>query len=388
MSTFETRTARTGMSAPEIQKFVGDFTAALVQLALVRIRSLDVQVQGFSKIFDSMTSKLDWQDADKLATVGIDIARLAGMSKPHRIFMHPDFITHDANWVFVREYIFVSMVSDKASKLLFPNLFKARKPKDVPIEKLLDEAKVLNYYLHLVQEAGLSGDRIVAYRGDLKTHGQGQNDSGRIGAVGAATAIWDALAEISPGAVIDTYGTMPSHVSNSPSDIVHQMTSSSYTSPKALLLSSQRAVIFSSDPDIAILSRIGGQRYHSAEEAAEDWAELKRRTAEERNATLHQAALGEVKTALDPANIHERLALGSRENRDEALAPRFLLMAVLTPDIVDPQRVGRRALYSPDARRFQDVFNLYFAWGYDCARQDHPEHWQDFKNAIKKWTTL
>jgi len=86
--------------------------------------------------------------------------------------------------------------------------------------------------------------------------------------------------------------------------------------------------------------------------------------------------------------MHERLALGAHENRDEALAPRFLIMAVLTPDIVDPQRVGRRAIYSPDAPRFQDVFNLYFAWGYDLARDDHPEHWADFKRAIKRWTAL
>ncbi len=34
MTTFETRAARAGMSPAEIQKFVGDFSEALVRLAL------------------------------------------------------------------------------------------------------------------------------------------------------------------------------------------------------------------------------------------------------------------------------------------------------------------------------------------------------------------
>jgi hypothetical protein len=166
------------------------------------------------------------------------------------------------------------------------------------------------------------------------------------------------------------------------------MRSPSYVPPKALLLSSQRAVVFSSDPDIAIVSAIGGESYATAQQAAEHWAKRRRRNAEERSAELHQIALGEVKTSLDRASIHERLALGARENRDEVRARRFLLMAILTKDIVDPERVGRRALYSRDAGRFQDVFNLYFAWGYDGIREDHPEHWDDFKNSLKRWLAL
>jgi hypothetical protein len=93
---------------------------------------------------------------------------------------------------------------------------------------------------------------------------------------------------------------------------------------------------------------------------------------------MHQAALVEVKTSLDVSNVHERLALGSREDREEAHAIRFLLMAALTTDILDPNREGRRAMYSRDARRFQHVFNLYFVWGYDDARTRHEQHWQDF----------
>jgi hypothetical protein len=53
---------------------------------------------------------------------------------------------------------------------------------------------------------------------------------------------------------------------------------------------------------------------------------------------MHQSALGEVKTATDASNLHERIGLGSRETRDEVLATRFLMMALLTVDIVDPIR--------------------------------------------------
>jgi hypothetical protein len=281
------------------------------------------------------------------------------------------------------------MVSEKSSKVLFPNLDKSRRPRGVSNGDLLDEVKTLNRYLHLVHAAGLTGDRIIAYRGDLKVHGQSQNDSGRIGAVGATVAILDALDEIQPGAVISTYGTIPSRTRSAPADIVHQMTTPGYVVPKALLLTSQRAIIFSADPDVAIVSRIGGDRpYASAQEASEEWVKLKKRTARGRTAAMHQAALGEVKTALDPSNVHERLALGSRENRSEAHAIRFLLMAILTPDIVNPERVGRRAIFSKDSQRFHDVFNLYFIWGYDGRRVAHAEHWNDFKQSLKTWTGL
>jgi hypothetical protein len=389
MMTFEERTARAGMSPAEIQKFVGDFTDALVKLALPRLQEVDSTVQEFGSKFDSIAGSLDWANADLLATAGIDITWLVGTPDPQRTFMHPDFITNENRWIFVRDYITASMVSDKASKVLFPNLYPRRRPRGVSNSELLEESKLLNHYLRLAHEAGFTGDRVVAYHGGVKTHSQGQNDSGAIGTVGAAVAIRDALDEISPGAVIDTYGNIPSSGITTPADIVKQMSSTGYTSPKALLLSSQRAIILSADPDIAIVSRIGIDRlYGSAEEAYKHWSQIKRRPAEQRSSILHQAAVGEVKTALDKANQHERIALAARELPSEVLVSRFLLMAMLTPDILDPQRKGRRAMYNRDAPRFQDVFNLYFTWGYDSARDDHPEHWEDFKERIKQWTAL
>lgn len=385
---FEARTARAGMTDAEIRTFVGDFTEALVRLALDRVKDVDVTAEQFGNRFDEIAGTLDWSDETLLASAGIDAAWVRENTLPHRTLLHPDFITDSRKWVFVREYLGISMVSEKTRKVLFPNLRLARRP-NVSDSELFEEAKVLNHYLHVVQESGLTGDRIIAYSGDLRTHGQGQNDSGRIGAVGAAVAVLDALDEIRPGAVRSTYGTMPPRNSNAPADIVRQMTQPDYVVPRALLLDTHRAIIFAADPDIAIVTRIGGgHRYISAEEAYEEWVANKRRPAEERQSIMHQAALGEVKTALDVSNMHERLALGSRENRSEAHAIRFLMMAILTTDIVDPSRVGRRAMYSRDAQRFQHVFNLYFLWGYDGGRERHRQHWEHFKSELKRWCGL
>jgi hypothetical protein len=291
-------------------------------------------------------------------------------------------------WRFVRDYIAISMVSEKMSRIIFPNLSKGRKARTAHHSELLNEAALLNHYLHLVVEAGFSGDRIITYGGDLKTHGQNQNHTGEIGAIGAVAAVWDALVEISQDSVVDTYGTMPPYGDNSPGSIALQARSAGYSRPKSILLSSQRAVVFSADPDIAIISRTGGQRYRSAQEAAEDWNKLNRGTGENRNLRLFQAAVGEVKTSLDPSNKYERIALSARTNRVPAHASRFLLMAILTPDLVDAQLARETGFFGPSNQRINNVFNLYFAWGYNSARGDHPEHWEDFKSAIREWTDL
>ncbi|EHB56122.1 hypothetical protein MycrhDRAFT_3316 [Mycolicibacterium rhodesiae JS60] len=307
---------------------------------------------------------------------------------PHRILMHPDFVRDTQRWRFVAHYLHISMVSEKARKLLMPNLARRRRPR-VALDVLLAEARKLNHYLHLVQESGLSGERVLAYAGDLQTHARGQNDSGRIGALGAIVAIRDALDEIQPGVIVSVAGTMPPKGPQSPAALVGLIETDGYELPRALLLKSHRAIIFGSDPDIAVIARIGGGApYGDAQEAYEEWQVSRRRPAGERQAAMHQSALGEVKTATDPANLHERIGLGSRETRREVLATRFLMMALLTTDIVDPAREGRRAMYSPEVQRFQHVFNLYYVWGYDGARCRHTAHWEDFKAQLAGWCGL
>ena len=184
---FETRTARAGMSPEEIRAFIGDFTGALVKLALKRVVQVDTETKAFEKRFDEIAGGLDWSDPQVLAQAGIEQEWVEGHEAPHRTLMHPAFVTSEARWVFVGDYLKISMVSEKLRKVLMPRLVRRRRP-PVENEVLLAEAKTLNHYLHLVQESGLTGDRIIAYAGDLRTHGQGQNDSGRIGALGAAVA--------------------------------------------------------------------------------------------------------------------------------------------------------------------------------------------------------
>jgi hypothetical protein len=389
MSSFEVRAKRAAMSDAEIKKFVSDFTEALVELALRETYNIDQNARGFGVELDSVADSLDWSDSSSLSAAGIDVLWVTGVDDPHRIYMHPDIVTSRERWKHVSTYLQISMVSDKSVRLLLPNLTRRRRPTDVPDYRLLAEASVLNRYLHLVRNSGLTGDRIIQYQGDLKTHGRGQNQSGQIGAAGASVAILAGLREISTDAIRDIYGTEPPLSGNSPSDLVRLMSPGDYEIAKCYLLSSDRAVVFSADPDVAIISRIGGGRsYNTAKEAYDEWSMLKRQPVENRRSILHQAALGEVKTALDPSNLHERLALGSRENRIEAGSKRFLMMAVLTEDILDPERPGRRAIYGRDAQRFEDIFNLYFLWGYDGARGEHHQHWEDFKTALQRWTGL
>jgi hypothetical protein len=385
---FGTKTARAGMSGDEIRKFAGDFIEALVRLVLERIAEVDSETKIYADNFDRIAGTLDWSDRNMLAQSGIRPEWVKSRDTPHRTLMHPEFVLSDAMWPFVGDYLAVSMLSEKQLKILVPNLTRKRRPR-VETGILLAEACVLNSYLHLVQESGLIGDRIVAYRGDLRTHGRGQNDSGRIGALGAAVAIRDAIEEIRSGAIVSTYGDMPPRERITPADMVEQMTQPGFAQPRAILLDSQRAVVFASDPDVAIISRIGGAGgYGNAQEAFDEWQANRRKPAEQRQASMHQSALGEVKTALDVSNMHERLALGSRENREEAHAIRFLMMAILTMDIINPGRVGRRSMYSRDAQRFQHVFNLYFLWGYDGARDRHRRHWEDFKTQLALWCGL
>jgi hypothetical protein len=57
---------------------------------------------------------------------------------------------------------------------------------------------------------------------------------------------------------------MPPYGDNSPGSIAQHMGADGYIKPKAILLKSNRVIVFSPDPDIAIISRPDGQRYGSA----------------------------------------------------------------------------------------------------------------------------
>ena len=80
---FETRTARAGMSSDEIRKFVGDFTEALVKLALPRVAAVDVATEKFEKRFDEIAGGLDWSNPEVLSQAGIQPEWVVGHDAPH-----------------------------------------------------------------------------------------------------------------------------------------------------------------------------------------------------------------------------------------------------------------------------------------------------------------
>jgi hypothetical protein len=210
-----------------------------------------------------------------------------------------------------------------------------------------------------------------------------------VGAAGAALAVAEAIEEVGPGRVVDMVGErLPARV-RTPAEIYsHSLarTGGVEGTLRALLLDNGRAVVFAGNPDVAIYQSLRSP-YTTAQEAIQDYNKV-RWDAAARARRIHQFAVGEVKTASDTSGLHERLALGSRETREEVRTDRFLVMAILTQEFLTGSGSGRRrasGFTSPDVERFNHIFNLYFAWGYDGARSRHAAHWERFKAQIADW---
>jgi hypothetical protein len=256
-------------------------------------------------------------------------------------------------------------------------------------------------------------ETFLAYHRNLGIHGASQNAGGAVGAMGAALAFFDALNEISPGCIETIIGAAPSELpGRCPEDIAGYLFTGSEKEReakriRALGLTNGRFVVFSSDPDVSIFLPLTlpmsaavtskGKRksrvitYETPAAAALALYNEVRQRSSARRQSLHEFAVGEVKTATDPSNLHERLALGSRETKTEVSCDRFLLMALLTKDLIEGgsgKKSGRTPLQNRDTVRFSDVFNLHFAWGWDGSRERHPEHWDAFKSRLKVWCGL
>lgn len=379
------------MSPREVRAFIRDF--AILRLDYILDALDDEESISPSSLLSS--SGVEWQDEDALVRSGIDPEWLVGFDRdPGAVFLHEAVaLRHD--WKSVGNYLAASMLSAKQRRALFPNLGRARRPDTAKLdvtEVLLEELRDLNSLLYHLAPRAQSLVHFWEYQRHLAIHGASQNVGGQTGAVGAAMAVVDGLEELQPGCIADRYGMLPTNARTPLEIFRYQRTKGDERPLKALLLRNNRAVLFPSDPDIAIIQPLSGS-YSSAEEAYERYERVRKSPAE-RAREFHEFALGEVKTATDVQNLHERLALGSRETEREVRAPRFLMMAVMTKDLVtavDPvsggggQRSARRPLRSRDVNRFSEVFNLYFLWGYDGARQLHPHHWGNFKAALANW---
>jgi hypothetical protein len=231
----------------------------------------------------------------------------------------------------------------------------------------------------------------LSYHRHLGIHGASQNFSGAVGAMGAAIAFIDAIEEVRPGAIIDRVGVpLPDEV-RSPEEIAGYLTTGSKTELAgkkiaALKLINGRFIVFASDPDCSIFKPLE-EGIETAQDALRFYNSV-RKSTDRRQQALKEFAVGEVKTATDPSNLHERLALGGRENKIEVNADRFLMMSLLTRDILEGgtgQKSARAPLQNRDTVRFSHVFNLHHAWGWDGGRERHPEHWGFFKDALARW---
>ena len=390
---FADQLERCGQSPGEVRTFIRDF--ALVRLQYVITALQQLAATGTLPDEPAPHFDVDWNDESGLQLSGILPGWPDGIADPSTVFLHAQVaLSGKANVVF--RYLDRTLLSLKQRHVLFPSLgakkMVAAAPKSQAVRDLiLEEVPRLNEMLFLAKRSGMDWDRFKVYQAHLKVHGASQNVGGSIGTQGGILAVVDALREISPQCIEDWVGEpLPADV-RTPVQIYNHISLQPNSGPRAVLLANHRAVIFASDPDVAVIQSLGPP-YTKAKQALKAWNEV-RGDVLRRSETVHPFAVGEIKTATDVQNLHERLALGSRETLREVKCDRFLLMSVLTQDILSAaEHTGRRrrgsSFVSQEVQRFSDVFNLYFAWGYDQARSEHPDHWDQFKGRIRRWCDL
>lgn len=326
-----------------------------------------------------------WANVERLEESGISDP--APATAPWRSFLHID-VALAADQALIDRYVAMTGVSDKQRRSTFPTLSSVTARRQSNRAAIAADVVRLNAWLVWVRDQGFEPERFIDYQRGLTIHGNTQNVSGAVGHVGAVCAFLDAVEEICPDAIVDMHGAHVDADTRSPEQILDWIDAGGRV-PKAALLKNGRAVAFPSDPDVAIFTALDGNRYATAAEAHAAYDAVRRQPSLRRQ-RIHEFVVGEVKTATDPANLHERLALGSRETRDEVRTDRFLMMSVLTREVLrggTGQQSGR-TLENRDVERFSDVFNLHFAWGWDGGRARHPEHWETFKARVKLWCGL
>ncbi|MET3409503.1 hypothetical protein [Methylobacterium sp. 1030] len=366
----------------ESQDEINAFIAAFARVRIRRIVNLSEPPAGDTW---PMVPTVDWTDESKLRASGLG---KLNNHEPWKRWLHID-IALGPDQKLVDRYVTMTGVSDKQSRAIFPLLSSSTVRRAAGNASAVKrEVRELNGWLHWVRNQKFDPTRFVDYHKNLKTHGNTQNVSGAVGHVGAVCAFLDALDEIAPGSVVNMDGVHVDAETRSPERILAWIDAGGKV-PRAALLSNGRAVAFPSDPDVAIFTSIDGKPYKTAADAYAAYDAVRRQPALRRQ-RIHEFVVGEVKTATDPANLHERLALGSRETRNEVRTDRFLMMSVLTKEILrgGSGKQSGRTLENRDVERFSDVFNLHFAWGWDGGRTRHPEHWNNFKARVKVWCGL
>ncbi len=276
-------------------------------------------------------------------------------------------------------FLSLTGLSEKLRKSLFP-ILSTKNRSDRP--STAREIARLNAWLDWVRRDDFDPHSFVTYQTGIKTHGQTQNLTGAIGATGAALAFVDAIRACDPHAIVDQEGPMPPPGVRSPTEIFEWRSTLEDPTLKALLLANGRALVFASSKDANIFQSLK-RPFATAKEALTAYNSV-RKDAAARRQSLHEFAVGEVKTATDPTNLHERMGLASRETQTELRTDRFLMMALLNREIIEGGEQGR-TMNNRDVRRFSHVFNLHHCWGWDGGRDRNPKHWDYFVESVSEW---
>lgn len=324
----------------------------------------------------------DWNDPGLLLESGIDPDLVDDEVRAGRRYLHISVAASRGGIPATKLFLDFTGLSLKLQKTLFPAL-SSRSRQDRA--RLPAEVARLNAWLDWVREGGFDPAAFVTYQRSVGIHGGTQNLTGAIGATGAAIAFIDAIRAVDARAIADHAGEMPPVGVRSPQEIFDWREANGDATLKALLLRNGRALVFASSKDANIFMPLG-ERFADAADALNRFNEV-RNDQEARSQVLHEFAVGEVKTATDLANLHERLGLASRETQTELRTDRFLMMAVLNRDILEGG-VQRRVMNNRDLTRFSHVFNLHHCWGWDGGRERHADHWRHFVSGVRRWCRL
>lgn len=335
LAEFTAQLARCAQSPEEIRTFVEAFSR-------VRLRYIASQLAAPAQAqvdAPSEAAPLDWTDYELLDRSGLAAVDVIGLSDPSTSWLHVNVAVDPSPSARkqVQALIAEACLSEKQRKALFPALIASKTSDPSWVERRAAEVPTLNAWLRWARTEGIRPGIFGDYQRHLRIHGASQNAGGNVGAVGGAIAIVDALREILPVGAMEMLGALPTGACDplSADTFLRQagLSPNGTERPlKCVLLPNRRAVVFASDPDVAVIQSLQ-EPFRSAQEAWDTYSEV-RSNARLRAQRVHEFAVGEIKTATDPSNLHERMALSTRETRSERQADRFLMMAILTGDLL------------------------------------------------------
>lgn len=324
----------------------------------------------------------DWDSPELLTESGIALGSVDAAARQGTKYLHIEVAMNLCASQAVALLLAFTGLSEKQRRTLFPVL--SSRQGDTR-ERTAEEVKRLNAWLEWVRQGDFDPSAFVTYQRGLGVHGRTQNLTGSIGATGAAIAFLDVIKQADSTALVSSEGSVPPPSVRSPQQIAGWWKANATTALKAILLRNGRALVFASSKDANIFMPLDGP-YTDAADALRRFNEV-RNDASRRRQKLHEFAVGEVKTATDLANLHERMGLASRETQTELRTDRFLMMSVLNREILEGG-VQRRVMNNRDLTRFSHVFNLHHCWGWDGGRERHPDHWAYFVRQVREWCGL